>query len=569
MRAFPTFEIFYKSGDAEKRATGDNADFSLRDESTATRCRLVLRANNDIEILGLRQARALESDKRDLYFLNGYQSWTDTKETYYVERERNVKKLPAFLLNAFSFDGYGDTNFYDYANDKLHGYDVFYRKGKSELFVLNLNYAAAYLVIEVNKSDKLLKLSYDYGGTAVAAGAEFVVADYRIANSVTEGMALFADAFPKKPTRKIFGYTSWYNYYQNIDEHILLRDLDALDGNFNLFQIDDGYETHVGDWLSVDRRKFPNGLEPIVRRAHEKGLMAGIWLAPFVAEENSEIYKNHKEMFKKLDSGECAKCGSNWGGFYAFDLSRSDAREYIENCLTHYVDMGFDFFKLDFLYAASLVPDNGSSRSATAERAYGFLRDCLGDKLILGCGATVFNCIDKFDYLRVGPDVSLDFDDVWYMRFMHRERISTKVTVQNTIYRSFFNERLFGNDPDVFLLRKKNIRLSDKQKTALITLNALFGSVLMTSDNLSDYDGAQRQTLAEALELFKNAEVSDYARHGDIIVIDYTMSGKPQRLKYDTKRGILIRARTKRALFSAIRSIKKRLKKPRRASANF
>ena len=36
---------------------------------------------------------------------------------------------------------------------------------------------------------------------------------------------------------------------QDINEKIILRDLDALDSRFELFQIDDGYETFVGDWL--------------------------------------------------------------------------------------------------------------------------------------------------------------------------------------------------------------------------------------------------------------------------------------------------------------------------------
>jgi alpha-galactosidase len=43
------------------------------------------------------------------------------------------------------------------------------------------------------------------------------------------------------------GYTSWYNYFQNITEDIILRDLDGLDpykDQVNIFQIDDGYETY-------------------------------------------------------------------------------------------------------------------------------------------------------------------------------------------------------------------------------------------------------------------------------------------------------------------------------------
>ena len=145
----------------------------------------------------------------------------------------------------------------------------------------------------------------------------------------------------------------------------------------------------------------------------------------------------------------------------------------------------------------------------------------------------------KFDYLRVGPDVSLIFDDVWYMKFMHRERVSTKVTLQNTIYRSIFNNHLFLNDPDVFLLRKENIKLNDQQKESLVTINALFGSVLMTSDNVATYDEKTKALLEEKLNLFYNAYDVRFAKYNDFIDIYYKLDGKEHGLRYNTKKGVL------------------------------
>ena len=535
-----SFKINYAISGERRSATQSNDEVELLKKEENGRHTVTLRAKKDICLLLFAQIIPFAADKKDLYFLNGYQSWTDTKEFNFTEREKDVKKLPKFLVNAFAFDRYGDATFHSYGKHLLHGYDVFYCRGKSEKYILNLNYTRAYLVITLDKKKNTLCLSSDFNGFKVAAGEEFTIADYYLSDSVKDGGEYFNKVFPRKNTPKIFGYTSWYNYYQNINEQIIARDLAALDEKFNLFQIDDGYEAKVGDWLSVDEKKFPNGLKPIVDEAHKRGFNAGIWLAPFVAEGDSELFKTRKELFKRDKNGEFVKCGANWSGFYALDLENPDALAYIEKCLKHYADMGFDFFKLDFLYAANLVVSDGISRSMAAEKAYSFLRKCLGKKTILGCGATVFNCIDKFDYLRIGPDVSLKFDDVWFMRFMHRERISTKVTLQNTVYRSFFNDRLFGNDPDVFLLRDDNIKLSKSRRRALITLNALFGSVLMTSDNLGQYDGGKRKLLDDALDLFYNANVTGYSRKGNAIEISYTLNDRPQTIKYDTKRGILL-----------------------------
>nr|MCR5787102.1 alpha-galactosidase [Acholeplasmatales bacterium] len=338
---------------------------------------------------------------------------------------------------------------------------------------------------------------------------------------------------------KIFGYTSWYNYYQNINEDIILRDLEGLDNRFNLFQIDDGYETFVGDWLNIDSKKFPNGLKPIVDKIHSKGLKAGIWLAPFVAEEKSELFTNHKELFKKDNKGEFVKCGCNWSGFYALDLEKEETRNYIKKSLEYFKELGFDFFKLDFLYATSVVTYDGLTRAEAAFKYYSFIREILNDKLILGCGASLFSSYQNFDYLRVGPDVSLKFDDIWFMKFMHRERISTKVTIQNTIYRSIFDNQLFLNDSDVFLLRDDNIELSKEQKDSLLEINALFSSVLMTSDNLSKYDDEKNKKLSNALNLFNNAHDIKFRREKNNIIINYKINGKEIEKTYDTLRGVL------------------------------
>lgn len=48
----------------------------------------------------------------------------------------------------------------------------------------------------------------------------------------------------------------------------------------NTFQVDDGYQTAVGDWLSVDSKKFPFGMRRVADAVHQRGLKAGLWLAP-------------------------------------------------------------------------------------------------------------------------------------------------------------------------------------------------------------------------------------------------------------------------------------------------
>lgn len=476
---------------------------------------------------------------KDLYFLNGYQSWTDTKEFKLAERLRNVKKSPHIITHMFALAQYGDATFYRYSIKKSHGYDFFYARGKQEMLIYSYNFSTAYLIIELIKDRKSIHLISDVKNIKLDKGQQATIFDYSMFYNLQEGMVQYLEDFPGKPVEKLFGYTSWYNYYQNINEEIILRDLDALDSRFNLFQIDDGYETFVGDWLDVDEKKFPNGLKPIVDKIHAKGFKAGLWLAPFVAETKSKLFKEHPEYFKRDKNGKLVKVGGNWSGFYALDIDNVDAMNYMRRCLQYYAALGFDFFKLDFLYASAVVEYEGRSRAQVQARAYFLLREALEDKLILGCGAHIMNSFGNFDYLRIGPDVSLIFDDAAYMRLLHRERISTKVTLQNTIYRSFMNGHMFGNDPDVFLLRDDNIQLSKEQRRSLITINALFGSLLMTSDNIATYDEEKKELLGKALELFRHGQVTLYQTRRHLIDVNYKLNGEEHSFTYNTKKGEL------------------------------
>ena len=528
----------------------------IEEKRNGNRCTITLRALNDIMLYKATKLLDVKFTNDSKFFLNGYQSWTDTSERYIDEYEKIARRASKFfknfhkndtfektkdpILNRFAFDRYGDVLFYEYDKNKLHGYDVFYIKGEKEFFSFNYNFKNAFLVYEVLRKEKQINLVSGIKKFQMKKGEKFVLFDYSYDTSYNEGLSSFYELFKEKTTQKIFGYTSWYNYYQKINESIILRDLEGLDSRFNLFQIDDGFESYVGDWLDVDKNKFPNGLKPIVNKIHEKGYKAGIWLAPFVAEEKSKLFKEHIDYFKRDSHNNLIKCGGNWSGFYLLDIDNKEAMDYVKKCLECYMDLGFDFFKLDFLYSVSLPRYYDKTKAMATEQAYKFIRDVLKDKLILGCGAIPSTSALYFDYLRVGPDVSLLFDDIWFMSFTHRERISTKTTIQNTIYRSIFNKHLFMNDPDVFLLRSNNIHLSNEQKDSLLLINSLFGSVLMTSDNIGAYDETIKEKLNYAFDVFFNAKNVKFERDKQYINIEYQLNGNVKKFKYNTKKGVMI-----------------------------
>ena len=161
------------------------------------------------------------------------------------------------------------------------------------------------------------------------------------------------------------------------------------------------------------------------------------------------------------------------------------------------------------------------------------LRSWCGQKQILGCGVPVMPAFGLADYCRVSCDVSLDWDDVWYMRLFHRERVSTKQAINNTVFRRQLNGRAYGSDPDVFFLREENCKLTAEQKRTLATVNALLGNVFLTSDMPSHYTDAQRAEYRRLRTLFEHATQVQAEAENDRLYIRYLLDGTPQKLCFD------------------------------------
>ena len=142
----------------------------------------------------------------------------------------------------------------------------------------------------------------------------------------------------------------------------------------------------------------------------------------------------------------------------------------------------------------------------------------------------------KVDFCRIGCDIGLDWDDKPWMRFLHRERVSTKNAVTNSIYRRQLDKRAFLNDPDVFLLRDENIFMSEEQKKALSFINGLFGSLIFTSDNVATYSEEKFSQFCSVLE-HNNAIILSVENFKEEIIVKYVLEDKEYSAIINTKKG--------------------------------
>lgn len=474
----------------------------------------------------------LEMGDDERLFMNGYQTWTYCPEYKKRDKIRGLAHLPQFIIDKYSFDRYGDYHFVDYPNKpgNFHGFSYcYFRRGDRFRLIASLNERLGYTVFRYDSGKSLLTIERDCAGVEHMGGELPAFDLYFAEGSEKEVFDGWFSAMGVSPRTDKFlaGYSSWYNRYEDITQETIVSDLKgckALMSPGDLFQVDDGWEPHVGDWLKPDPVKFPADMKEIADEIHASGFLAGLWLAPFVCETDSDLYMEHPDWLLKVN-GQPWKCGGNWSGFYALDIDVPDVQDYLRQVFDRVLNQwGFDLVKLDFLYGAAPFGTKTESRGGRMIRAMELLRQWCGDKLILGCGVPVMPAFGIADYCRISCDVGLDWDDKWFMRLFHRERVSTKQAVGNTVFRRQLNGRAYLSDPDVFFLREENLRLTPEQKTKLAYVNALLGGILLTSDDPSKYSPAAVEQYRAIRELRRAENIRVIEDKG--LSLTYVLDGK-------------------------------------------
>ncbi|MDY4699524.1 alpha-galactosidase [Eubacterium coprostanoligenes] len=531
----------YKTGKELKTTEISNDDVSFDLRQTENGLTLTVIPKKEISDISFYLERGYEYPQDSKFFANGFQSWTDTKEFAKNElmADEGIVGKGLFGKSPFGMNLVGNYTFVEQSKEcgVFHSNSFAYVRNEKNIdFFGSLNDRTGYTIIYADMNKNTLRFSKDVEGITISEPYELL--DLYFDNGGYDEVfdRYFAKMNVKPLTdKKIKGYTSWYNYYQKINEKIILRDLDAISektDKVNTFQIDDGYQTAVGDWLSINKTKFPNGMKPIVEKIHAKGWQAGLWLAPFGAQKGSKLASEHSDWLVKGKNGKPIMVGANWGGFYAIDIDNTDARAYIKNVFdTVLNDWGFDLVKLDFLYATAVVPLHNKTRGQLAYESIDFLRECVGNKQILGCGVQQMPCFGKVEYMRIGADMDLGWKHKFFRNLTHREDVSTPNAIHNSVYRRCLNNRAFLCDPDVFLLRRSNIKFTFEQQKVLAKFIKLFGSVLFMSDNVDEYDDEQMAVFNDTLA-DDDMQIVAINETNNKLFIDYTQNGEPHTLGF-------------------------------------
>ena len=321
-----------------------------------------------------------------------------------------------------------------------------------------------------------------------------------------------------RPKREIpTGWCSWSCYYKDVNEEKLFRanrELDTVysDQKTNLVQIDDGWQqgnSFCGTWVE-DRKKYPQGLAAVAEECRRSGRTFGLWLAPMIACEDSELFQAQPEL-KKVQHHEGQPDEAYHfidTSVFSLDLSREETLEHLrrvfERCSTEY---RADYFKLDFLiFALHKLADReymlsyeGDYVTAMYRNAMQTIRDTVGEEaFMLACGAPISESAGIFDAIRVTPDITWGKNKVNPKQW---DLIS--MCTRSILYRYFYNNALFINDPDGLVVRDfdydDGYDCTYQEARAWATSVAMSGGSVLINEQMEKIGPSRREMFEQLL----------------------------------------------------------------------
>jgi alpha-galactosidase len=298
------------------------------------------------------------------------------------------------------------------------------------------------------------------------------------------------------------GWCSWYHYFGRLGWPDVVENLDAAAADraafpFDVFQVDDGYETEIGDWLSA-KPGYPD-LGGLARAIKGRGFRAGIWAAPFSAAETSRLVAEHPDWMVR-DGDKPKPCYKGWGRtIYALDTTHPEVKDWLDATVRALRKAGFTYLKIDFLFAAAMTGER--RKRVTPVQAYReglrVIRRAAGRSFVLGCGAPLLPSAGLVDGMRIGEDTAPH----WKTKPSGFQGPNAFFALKNALMRQFMHRAFWLNDPDCLLVRDREIELARGERELYALAAGALDNLVIDSDRLALLGPAEKDLLKRSLAL--------------------------------------------------------------------
>ena len=247
-----------------------------------------------------------------------------------------------------------------------------------------------------------------------------------LSNDLDGLLTRYAAALPSRratnPVAADAGWNSWYDLWDRVTEQDIRENAplarEALEGRVPAsalplrIVIDDGWQQLWGEWEANE--KFPSGMDGLATDLKAQGFRVGIWLAPLLVHESSQLVADHPSWF--LANASYAHPTN--GKMRILDPTEPEAAAHIQEFIQRIVGWGFDFLKIDFLFAGTY--EEPRHENVTGMQAYRealrLIREAAGeDVVLLAVGAPSHPTFEYVDAWRLGGDIAFDpIDASWF-----------------------------------------------------------------------------------------------------------------------------------------------------------
>lgn len=320
------------------------------------------------------------------------------------------------------------------------------------------------------------------------------------------------------------GWCDWPTAFESITEEEVLRNAEfaarALKPfGFEYVQVDEGFQRWHGDWEG--NTKFPHGMKWLADRIRALGLKPGLWLAPYVISEPTEVFQKHPDWLLRHPDGRLRRVGpwpsedSDWARQenpkrYGLDITHPGAAAWLAELFDTVANRwGYEMIKIDFvdwsLLSATQYHDPAVTRAQAYRKGAEVMRKAMGPKChLLDCGPGPVS-VGLLDSMRI----ELDQPPVNWKQYFLESASSAPAAAK----RYYFHRRTWINDADHLCLNL----LTPSQAQAAASLIALSGGNTMSGDRLPDLDPIRLEILKTVFPSYGEAarpvDLFDTDRH--------------------------------------------------------
>ncbi len=333
-----------------------------------------------------------------------------------------------------------------------------------------------------------LRVVLDTEGRALGPGEEwemeelvFLSGRHREALLASLGDRIAVNHPPLRTPAPPSGWCSWYCFGPKVTADDVLGNLDVIAREapgLRYIQVDDGYQPAMGDWLETGKA-FGGNVQGVLAAIRGRGFEPAIWVAPFVAEPDSNVFKAHPDWFVKDAAGAALRSdqvtfgGWRHGPWYALDGTHPEVQAHLESVLrTMRTEWACTYFKLDANFWGAIhggrFHDPRATRIEAYRRGMEAVRRGAGDAFILGCNHPLWPSLG----LVHGSRSSNDIKRTW---------ARVKGTARQNLLRNWQNGRLWWNDPDAVVLTG----LPEEEVRFHATAIYASGGMLLSGDDLT------------------------------------------------------------------------------------